>query len=168
MRRLLVLIIGVHMLALPAGAGALKSAPGDGTLVVDNALGFVTMTVRGGIIGRFDSGTIEIFDPVPGDGPPPVVRGATQRERLGPRRIAYTGDTDVRFRLIGGVYKVRITAIGIDVSAVGRGSGVLDGSGFSDQQTGRYSLNGGLFQAMPGTATRFTLGTTAPATPGLK
>jgi hypothetical protein len=164
MRRL-VLLIGVIVLALPAGAGALKGGPGDGTLVVENALGVVTMTVRGGIIGRFDSGTIEVYDPVVGDGPLPVVRGATQRERLGPRRILYTGDTDVRFRLIGGVYRVRITAIGIDVSAVGRGSGVLDGSGFTDEQTGRYSLNGGPFQTMPGTATRFTLGTSPPAIP---
>jgi hypothetical protein len=167
MRRFVVLI-GVILLALPAGAGALKGGPGDGTLVVENALGYVTMTVRGGIIGRFDSGTIEIFDPVPGDGPPPVVRGATQRERLGPKRVSYTGDTDVRFRLIGGVYRVRITAIGIDVSAVGRGTGVLDGSGFSDQQSGRYSLNGGAFQTMPSTATRFTIGTPPPAIVGLK
>jgi hypothetical protein len=164
MRRL-VLLIGVIVLALPAGAGALKGGPGDGTLVVENALGVVTMTVRGGIIGHFDSGTIEVYDPVAGDGPLPIVRGATLRERLGPRRIAYTGDTDVRFRLIGGVYRVRITAIGIDVSAVGRGSGVLDGSGFIDEQTGRYSLNGGPFQTMPGTATRFTLGTPLPAIP---
>jgi hypothetical protein len=163
MRRLVLLIGVILLLSLPVGAGAVKGGPGDGTLVVENAFGVVTMTVRGGIIGRFDSGTIEIYDPVLGDGPPPVVRGATLKETLGPRRTSYTGDTDVRFRLIGGVYRVRITAIGIDVSAVGRGTGVLNGSGFSDQQTGRYSLNGLPFQAMPSTATRFTLGTPLPA-----
>ena len=156
MRRLTVLI-GALMLALPAGAGALLRAPGDGTLVVDNAQGVTVLSLRGGIIGRFDQGTIEITEPVGGVGPPPVVRGYQQARQLGPRRIQYSGEGDVRFRLIGGFYRVRIAAIGIDVSAVGRGVAVLDGTGFADQ-AGRYSLNGGPFQAMPHVQTRLLLG----------
>jgi hypothetical protein len=155
MRRLVVLI-GVLVLALPAGAGALQRGPGDGTLVVENADGVITLAVRGGIRGRFDQGTIEVFDPVPGDGPAPVVKGWTQRDRQGPRRTTYTGDPDVRFQLVGW-YRVRISAIGIDVSAVGHGVVVLDGSGFADQ-AGRFSINGGAFQSMPTASTRFTLG----------
>jgi hypothetical protein len=167
MRRFLVLFVGVCMLALPAGAGALKRAPGDGTLVVDNAQGVIVLHTRGGIIGRFDQGTIEVTDPVEGDGLPPVVRGYQQARQVGPRRIQYSGEGDVRFRLIGGLYHVRIAAIGVDVSAVGRGSAVLDGSGFADQ-TGRYSLNGGPLQAMPHVPTHITLGTPSPGPPGQK
>ena len=164
MRRLIVLI-GMVMLGLPAGAGALEAAPGDGTLVVDNAQGVVVMSVRGGIIGRLDQGTIEITDPVDGDGLAPIVRGYQQARRHGPKRIQYSGEGDVRFRLIGGSYRVRISAIGLDVSVVGRGAVVLDGTGFADQ-VGRYSLNGGAFQAMPHVLTRLTLGLPLPAPSG--
>ena len=151
----------VLSLALPAAAGALIAGPGDGSLVVENAQGVVTLNLRGGIIGRFDQGTLEIYNPVANDGPAPVVRGYQQVRDLGPRRKQYSGEGDVRFRLIGGLFRVRITAIGLDVSAVGRGSAVLDGTGFTDQP-GRFSLNGGPFQQMPGTATRFTLGLGQP------
>lgn len=160
MRRLVVLI-GVLSLALPAGAGALLRGPGDGSLVVENAQGVVTLTMRGGIIGRFDQGTLEVFNPIANDGAAPVVRGYQQVRDLGPHRKQYSGEGDVRFRLIGGAYRVRITAIGLDVSAVGRGSAILDGTGFTDQP-GRFSLNGGPFQEMPSTATRFTLGLGQP------
>jgi hypothetical protein len=163
MRRLVVLI-GVLMLALPAGAGALRRGPGDGSLVVENAQGVVILAVRGGIIGRFDQGTIEVFNPVAGDGPEPVVRGYQKIRELGPRRTQYSGEGDVRFRLIGGAYRVRISAIGLDVSAVGKGTAVLDGTGFADQ-SGRYSLNGDVFKAMPSTATRFILGLGLPGPP---
>ena len=156
MRRLVVLI-GVLTLALPAGAGAIQRGPGDGSLVVENAQGVVTLAVRGGIIGRFDQGTIEIFDPVVGDGSGPIVRGYQKVRELGPRRTQYSGEGDVRFRLIGGSYRVTISAIGLDVSAVGKGAAVLDGTGFADQP-GRYSLNGDAFKALPGVATRFFLG----------
>lgn len=156
MRRLVVLI-GVLALALPAGAGAIKGGPGDGSLVVENAQGVVTLAVRGGIIGRFDQGTIEIVDPVAGDGRGPIVRGYQQFRELGPRRTQYSGEGDVRFRLIGGAYRVRISAIGLDVSVVGKGTTVLDGTGFADQP-GRYSLNGDPFKPLPSEATRFILG----------
>ena len=162
MRRL-VLVIGVLALTLPAVAGALKGGPGDGTLVVDSANGLVSMTVRGGIIGRFDQGTIEVTNPIEGDGLPPVVKGYQSKVVLGPKKTQYVGQGDVRFRLIGGLYHVRITAIGMDVSVVGKGSVLLDGSGFADQ-TGRFSVNGGTFQAMPHSATRFILGVPQPVT----
>ena len=166
MRRLAVLI-GMLTLALPAGAGALMGGPGDGTLVVENAQGTITLSVRGGIIGRFDQGSIEVYDPIAGDGPGPVVRGYQKIRELGPKRTQYTGEGDVRFRLIGGWYRVKISAIGIDLSVVGRGNVQLDSSGFTDQP-GRYSTNGAPFQPMPSESTRFTLGQPQPATLGTK
>ncbi len=167
MRRLLVLI-GVLPFILPSAAGAPRGSPGDGTLVVDNAKGVVFLNVRGGIIGRFDQGTI-VIDHAEGDGSAPVVRGYQQARELGStRRIQYSGEGDIRFRLIGGLYRVRIAAQGMDVSVVGKGTAVLNGSGFADLQTGRYSLNGGPWQSMPSVPTRFTLGQTLPGIFGLK
>ena len=59
----------------------------------------------------------------------------------------------MRFRLIGGSYRVQIQALGMDISAVGRGFGTLDGSGFSEQP-GRFQINGSGWQPMPDAATR--------------
>jgi hypothetical protein len=155
MRRLLLILLVIG-LAAPAGALAVKELPGDGSLVVDNARGLVTIRARGGIIGRFDSGRIVIEDPVDGDGSGPFVYGADRIRELGPRTFLYIGE-DVRFRLIGGAYRVTINATGMDISAVGRGTVTLDGSLFSEQP-GRFQINGGSWQPMPDEATRFSLG----------
>jgi hypothetical protein len=162
MRRFLPLLV-VLACALPAAAWATRSLPGDGTLVVDNASGTVVVKGRGGIIGRFDSGRIVIEDPIAGDGSGPKVYGDITVRDLGNRRTMYIGD-QVRFRLIGGTYRVRIQAIGIDVSAVGHGIVTLDASGFSDVP-GRFSINGGPFQPVPTHPTNYTLGQ-APAQSG--
>jgi hypothetical protein len=166
MRRL-ALIIGVLALTLPPVAGALMRGPGDGTLVVDNAQGTIVLRVRGGIIGRFDQGTIDVTDVVDGDGPPPVIRRCEAKDLIGPRRTLCSSETEVRFRLLGGLYRVRIEAIGLDLSVVGRGTAVLDGSLYTDQ-TGRYALNGGNYQSFPHTRTQLSLGTPLPATLGSK
>ena len=165
MRRLAV-ILGVLALALPAAAGALLGGSGDGTLVVDNANSVVQLRVRGGIIGHFDQGTIEVVDPIEGDGPGPVVKQCHDIAP-GPKRIRCTS-SDVRFRLIGGLFRVRIEAVGIDLSVVGRGAAVLDASTFGDPQTGRYALNGGPYQPIPRVSTVFTLGAPLTATLGSK
>jgi hypothetical protein len=143
-------------LGLPAGASAVRELPGDGTLVVDNARGLVAVNARGGIIGRFDSGYVRIYDPSEADGGLPAVYGADKIRELGPHTKLYIGE-DVRFRLIGGAYRVTVQAYGMDISAVGKGSATLDGSGFSEQP-GRFQINGSAWQAMPGDVSRYTLG----------
>jgi hypothetical protein len=157
MRRLVFILLAVG-LAAPAAALAVKDLPGDGTLVVDNARGLVTVRARGGIIGRFDSGRVTIEDPLQGDGGIPYVYGADRIRELSPTTTLYIGE-DVRFRLIGGQYRVTVNGYGVDISAVGRGSVLLDGSGFSEQP-GRFQVNGGTWQPMPDEPTRYTLGQT--------
>jgi hypothetical protein len=153
MRRFIPILL-VLLLALPATAWAVRTLPGDGTLVVDNGHGVVSVRARGGIIGRFDSGSVVIEQPEGGKAA--TVYGAERISDLGNGRTRWTGE-DVRFRVIGGLYKVRIQAVGIDVSAVGRGIAVLDATGFTDF-AGRYSLNGGPFQSLPGRPTTYQLG----------
>jgi hypothetical protein len=161
MRRL-VLILLVLGLGVPAGALAVRDLPGDGTLVVDNARGLVVVRARGGIIGRFDSGRLIVNDPIEGDGSGPIVYGADRFRELGPHTTLYIGE-DIRFRLIGGSYRVQIQAVGADVSAVGRGTVTLDGSGFAEQP-GRFQVNGSGWQPMPDGSTQYTLGSgTQPA-----
>jgi hypothetical protein len=157
MRRFIPILL-VLLLALPATAWAVRSLPGDGTLVVDNGKGIVVIRARGGIIGRFDSGSVVIEEPE--GGKIPTVYGAERIRDLGNGRTQWTGE-DVRFRLIGGVYRIRVQAVGIDVSAVGRGTAMLDASLYTDF-SGRFSLNGGPFQPLPGRPTTYPLGQTPP------
>jgi hypothetical protein len=162
MRRLVLILLAVG-LAAPAVALAVKNLPGDGSLAVENARGVIVLNVRGGIIGRMDSGTLEITDPIVGDGPPYRVRGYQQKFQLGPRHWQYQGDGDIRFRLIGGLYRVTVAGQGIDLSIVGKGTVVLDGSGFTGEQPGRFSINGGAYQPMPDGAKRYALGASTAA-----
>jgi len=159
MRRL-VLSLLVLCLAAPAVALAVKDLPGDGSLAVDNARGVIVLNVRGGIIGRMDSGTLDILDPVAGDGLPPVVKGYQSKFQFAPRHVQYSGEGEIRFRLIGGLYRVTIAGQGVDLSVVGKGAVVLDGSGFA-RQPGRFSLNGDAYQSMPDEPTRYVLGQTS-------
>jgi hypothetical protein len=158
MRRFVLILLALA-LVVPATALAVRSLPGDGTLVVDNGRGVVVVRARGGIIGRFDSGSI-VFDLSDTPNRQPVVWGAERIQSLGGDRVRYTGE-DIRFRFIGIPYAVRVQAVGIDVSAVGRGMVILDASGFSDFP-GRYSLNGSPFASLPNKPTTFQLGTPPP------
>ena len=156
MRKLAVFCACLLALGLSAASGASNGALGDGTLVVKEGRGTVGVAVRGGIIGRFDSGRVIIEDPVLGDGTGPIVFGAQSSRVLTATKTLYIG-TDVRFRLIGGFFRVKVIATGMNVSVVGKGSATLDGGGFID--AGTYSLNGGDFVPMPSTAKPLQLGT---------
>ncbi len=167
MRRFFPLVL-VMALMLPAAAWAATAtlgsprAPGDGTLVVDNGNGNVVVRARGGILGRFDQGNVIVSDLDLTDGRVPVVSGAEGVRFLSGGRIQYSGD-DIRFRMIGGLFRVQINATGVDISAVGRGTAVLDASGYTDFP-GRYSIDGGPFRSLPGHPTTYTLGQ-APSLP---
>jgi hypothetical protein len=155
MRRFVPLVL-VLMLALPVAAWASSALPGDGTLVVDNGNGSVMVRARGGILGRFIGGSVVITDLDLTDGKVPWVANADTRTSLGPGRTQYTG-SNLRFRMIGGPFRVQIDAVGIDVSAVGRGVVVLDATGYTDFP-GRFSLDGGPFRPLPGHPTTYVLG----------
>ncbi len=165
MRRSVLLAL-VVALALPVAAWAAGRLPGDGTLVVDNGNGVVSVRARGGILGRFVTGNMVISDLDLSDGKVPVVYGAETIQPLGGGRTRYSGD-DIRFRMIGGLFRVQINAIGVDVSAVGRGNAVLDATGFTDFP-GRFSVNGGPFQPLPGHPVTYTLGEVQPGPPSVK
>ncbi len=160
MRKLAVFWVCVLALGLPAASGALTGAIGDGTLVVKDGRGTVSVAARGAIIGRFDSGSVWIDDPVPGDGSRPIVYGYSSERQLTATRTLYIG-TNVRFRLIGGFFRAKVNATGINVSAVGRGYATVWGGdalgGFID--AGFFSVNGDDFKPMPDTAKTFQLAT---------
>jgi hypothetical protein len=146
-------------LALPAASAARDQGANDGTLSVRDARGTVTISVRGGVIGSFARGSVRISDPVDGDGTGPIVTG----DEWSNERDATTttwGGTRVRFRIIGGAFRIVVKGRGINLSLVGKGNVTLDGAGTLDD--GSYSVNGGEYLAMPGFPLPFPLSSTTP------
>jgi len=157
------LIALVCLLALPAvGAAALTRKSGDGTLSVDSGYGKVMLEARGGIIGRIDRGVVTINDLTPDDVFEPVVFGGTLTRELPSGAVVYRG-ANIRFRLIGGAFRVHVNGNGIDLSAVGHGLVALEGDG--RRNPGSYSLEGDDCRLprvrcalLPDTLKRFRLG----------
>jgi hypothetical protein len=151
------------MLAALAVAGAASAhvvaGASDGTLAVKNADGRIVINAKGGVIGRFDKGSVTIKDPIPGDGTGPIVTGAEVEQSISDTTTVYKG-TDVRFRILGGKFSITVVGSNMQLSAIGTGDVKLVGS--RDDTDGTYSLNGGTPQPFPDFQFTFTLAGPSP------
>lgn len=129
--------------AVLAGVAA-GADPDVGTLSVERGKGIVTIEVRGSVLGRLANGAITVTDRTPGD---PYLANITGRRivvqrKLGPSKVYIRGQ-GLRFRMVGGSFRIVIRGSGISVSAVGRGNVTLDGEPrFLDDDVGVYSVDG--------------------------
>jgi len=158
MRRLLTFAV-LLALALPAASAARSRGPSDGTLSVKDARGTIVISARGGVIGSFAQGKVTIFDPIEGDGTGPVVSGEEFHREIDAQTDVYRG-TKVRFRIIGGAFKIRVQGRGINLSLVGKGNVVLNGAGTGAD--GTYSVNGDTYSVIPDFLFSFVLSATSP------
>jgi hypothetical protein len=148
MRTILVLI--VLALLVPAAAFSRGPAPENGTLSVREGRGMVQLSAKGSITGRV-RGKATITDPNPYDSNRPVVYGATKTTYRNAKTTVYQGK-NVRFRLLGALYKVKLDGRAIFLSAVAHGQGTVDGAGdpaaniFYD---GTMSLNDEPYHSLP-------------------
>ncbi len=171
MGRILLLLAGAAILALPASAAARpashRGAPGF--LVVRNAEAdggvtgspVATVAVRGFVIGRVaQEGVVQIFHP----GAPlsAQVAGGDVRRRI----ISYHGvpgtefiGSNFRFRAVGGVWRVVISGAGVSLYAGGQGLAHLHGSVAFPRGDGQYSVDGGRFTSLPSGVVTRRLGT---------
>ena len=156
MRRALVPVV-VFALALPAWAAAAQ-LDNDGTLSVKDGRGTFIINARGGIIGSFAKGRVVITDPIDADGTGPIVSGDDWHRDRGDATDVY-GGTKVRFRLIGGTFKVKVVGTGVNLSVVGRGNVTLNGAGTDDD--GTYAVNGADVAPVPDIL-QFALSATSP------
>lgn len=148
----------VPLLAVPALAG--KKPKNDGTLSIKDGRGTIEVVARGTVIGRIASGDVLVVDGNRFDSRVPVLRGGRLVERKG-AKMGRAGK-NIRFRVGGGSYRLRIQGLGVSLSSVGRGSVLLDGDErFAD--TGLYSLNGGEFLPVPYERTTLQLAAPPPA-----
>jgi hypothetical protein len=150
MRRLLVPLL-ILASAFPA-VGFADRAPADGSLAVRDGRGKVQLAVRGSIIGRLGNGSITIEELSSDADSEPVVRGyKTFRWGRNANTRTYTGK-NVRFRLIGGRYRVTFNGKGLFLSLVGKGRVMLDGVGSVEEgifYDGFYSLNDSEEESLP-------------------
>ena len=158
MRRLLTFAM-LAALALPAASAARIQGATDGTLSVRDARGTITISGRGGVIGSFARGSVTINDPVDGDGTGPVVTGDDWSKDRNDTTTTW-GGTKVRFRIIGGSFRIGVKGRGVNLSLVGKGNVTLAGAGTGDD--GSYSVNGGDYLALPGFPFVFPLSSTSP------
>jgi len=158
MRRLLTFAV-LAALALPAAATARERGSTDGTLSVKDARGMVTIQGRGAVIGSFTKGSVTISDPIDGDGTGPIVTGDDWSKDRSDTTTTW-GGTRVRFRIIGGTFKIVVRGRGINLSFVGKGNVILNGAGTDDD--GSYAANGAEYSAIPGFPLPFLLSATSP------
>src|SRR4051812_47369801 len=159
MRRLLTFAM-LAALVLPAASGARSNNSSDGTLSVRDARGMVTITARGGVIGSFAQGRVTISDPVDGDGTGPIVTGDDFPPIERNDTTTTWRGTKVRFRIIGGSFRIVVKGRGINLSLVGTGKVTLDGAGTGDD--GSYSVNGGEYLSLPVFSLPFQLSSATP------
>jgi hypothetical protein len=160
MRKLLVLL--VVFLALPAAAYSQLRAQ-NGTLSVREGRGVVQLDARGSMTGRVN-GRLTVTDPKPFDTKRPVVYGATKTVYRNAKTTVYQGK-NVRFRLGGARFVIRMEGKAIFLSAIARGTGTLDGNGDPAQNVfydGVWSLNDEPYHSIPDEPTPFDLA--APVT----
>ena len=166
MRKLVFSICSVAVAAVLAGvAGAVE--PDAGMLSVEGGKGVVVLELRSSVVlGVLGSGSIVVVDRTPRDRYVAIVTGRKLvQQRLGPTRVLYRGQ-GLRYRMLGGGYRIVIRGTGIALSAVGRGVVSLEGERrFPGDDAGVYSVDGVDCAVEPATCTplpdepvRFRLG----------
>lgn len=155
MRTFLVLL--VLALLLPAAAYS-KVRASSGTLSIREGRGSVQLDARGSMTGRLN-GRLTVTDPRPFDSKRPIVYGAAKTIYRNAKTTVYQGK-NVRFRLGGGRFVIRMEGKAIFLSAIARGTGTVDGLGDPSADVfydGVWSLNDEPYHSLPDDPTTFEL-----------
>jgi len=158
--RMRALVLPLAFLVAFGASQAQAGAPGDGTLSVRDAKGTVQLSSRGTIIGRIERGKIWVTDPNPFDARKPTVVGAEGRKVSRNRKTTVYSGRNMRLRVTGGLVHVRLVGRGIQLSAVGRGRGMIQGAPdpvLGPLSDGVWSLNDEEYQSLPEEVTGFQL-----------
>jgi hypothetical protein len=150
MRRLVVFTVLAIALAVPAIGFAVIVGSDDGTLSIKNGTGKALLQFNGSAIGRLGHGKIVVTDPVFADGVGFDFWGCDKRDDRTENTTVCSG-SNIRFRAIGGRYKIFVKGSGLNLSAVGHGSVSLDGRGDDPDvdYDGVFSLNDGPYRSLP-------------------
>ncbi|MFO7573449.1 MAG: hypothetical protein R6W48_12745 [Gaiellaceae bacterium] len=141
--RLIMLFMCALVAAAAMAASVAAGEPSNGTLSIERGKGLVVLEIRGSVLGRLSSGMVRVTDTTPNDRFVPVIAGRRlTQERIGPRTTIYRGQ-GLRFRMLGGGYRIVARGEGLSLSAVGRGYVVLLGERkLPTDDAGVYSVDG--------------------------
>jgi hypothetical protein len=143
----------VAAMAVPA-AGAQtvdRYLSAGGTLSLRDGVGSAAVLGRGGIIGKVDRGRVRIRDLRDDDGTDINVWGEEWSREIDSRTTVY-GGADLRFRALGGAWRVRMKGRAIDASAAGRGLVFLRGT------DGTFAIDGDSYREWPDEVSKFRFG----------
>jgi hypothetical protein len=155
MGRTLLLLAVAAALAVPAALSA--GAPSDGTLSVKRGRGLIVLKFRGTAIGRLANGRVRIKDATPFDAQTPKLRHCKKLRVINLSTSVCSG-RDLVFRAVDGRYTVNLQGKGIFLSAVGRGSVMVDGAGDDGLSDGVMSLDDAPYDSLPDDPVTFPLG----------
>jgi len=171
MRALILFVCAIAVtVAVAASAGA--GVRDNGQLSLERGRGSATLEMRGVVLGRLTNGTLRVTDLTPRDRFDPTVSGRkVTAERIGAKTTLYRG-VGIRFKVLGGRYRIVLRGSGMSVSAVGVGEVVLDGDPrWLGDDVGVFSLDGvdcvmgsQLCPPLPTEPTRYELGSEQSAT----
>lgn len=170
--RALILFVCAIAAAVVVAASAAGAVRDSGQLSLERGRGSAALELRGVVLGRLTSGTLRVTDLTPRDRFVPTVSGRkVTAQRIGPKTTLYRG-VGIRFKVLGGRYRLVLRGSGMSVSAVGVGEVVLDGdSRWIGDDVGVFSLDGvdcvmapELCLPVPIDPTRYELGSDEPTT----
>lgn len=170
--RALILFVCAMAAAVAVAASAAGAVRDSGQLSLERGRGSAALELRGVVLGRLTSGTLRVTDLTPRDRFVPTVSGRkVTAQRIGPKTTLYRG-VGIRFKVLGGRYRLVLRGSGMSVSAVGVGEVVLDGdSRWIGDDVGVFSLDGvdcvmapELCLPVPIDPTRYELGSDEPTT----
>ncbi len=139
----------VVALAVPALAGAERPR---GSLEVTDGRGVITIKGRGALLGRLDRGSLTIVDLTPNDQWSPRVNGVPRG------RLVSMRGRDVTFYVPAGRYRIVVRGEGINISARGAGSAVLDGQPDATGAAGAYAVGDAAPEPLPDDPARVPFG----------
>jgi hypothetical protein len=178
MARILFLLAGVAVLALPAAAAARpQSQPKPGYLVVRNASTdggvkgspVATIGVSGFVVGHVaEEGSVQFYRLLAGPGSLAAQVTGIYVQRRAVIYHSRDGDvggfeysgSDFRFRAVGGIWRVVVRGAGVHLYAGGVGSATLHGSRYNAVPDGHYSFDGKPFRSLPAGVVTQNLGHT--------
>lgn len=158
------LVICAVLAGLTVSLAQAGTSQGDGTLSVKKGRGMLMLRLKGTVIGRVNTnGRVQIrdFKPFDGNNPQLTCQPKPRHPSLG---VSVCTGRNIAFRVNDGRFNVNVKGNGISISAVGRGSFDVDGTGETGVADGLMSIDNGPYQSLPDTMTTFYLGT-PPAQP---
>jgi hypothetical protein len=164
MRRLSLTLL-VAILALPAAALAGRTTTGDGVFELRAGNGIFVLNGRGVLWGQMDKGAMRVTNVDP-NGQQVSVSGFDKgpfKAPDDPNATIYQG-TNLHFRITGGKYRIRFRGSSVDLTAIGVGTAVLNGSPQA-LTPGDYALDGGKWQPIAWTERYVAYGTQPPPPP---